>query len=181
MSSTPNRQASAGVIDPVDTRKGGLPLLMAVLLAAAVAFHLNASMLSPVLTTMAHELNTDEAAVGLTQTAFFTGGAMCGLFLPRLSDIVGRRKILLIMLSVMAIGGVIAALAPNIGVLMFARALQGIAGPTIPMPLIILRSQVKNEVRLGTLLGLVAAINGGVAGVDVLVSGWMEEDRKSVV
>ena len=100
MSSTPNGQASAGVIDPVDTRKGGLPLLMAVLLAAAVAFQLNASMLSPVLTTMAHELGTDEAAVGLTQTAFFTGGAMCGLFLPRLSDIVGRRKILLIMLSV---------------------------------------------------------------------------------
>ena len=175
MSSTPNGQASAGVIDPVDTRKGGLPLLMAVLLAAAVAFQLNASMLSPVLTTMAHELGTDEAAVGLTQTAFFTGGAMCGLFLPRLSDIVGRRKILLIMLSVMALGGVIAALAPNIGVLMFARALQGIAGPTIPMTLIILRSQVKNEVRLGTLLGLVAAINGGVAGVDVLVSGWMAE------
>src|SRR5699024_2588607 len=47
---------------------------------------------------------------------------------------------------------------------------------TIPMTLIILRSQVKNEVRLGTLLGLVAAINGGVAGVDVLVSGWMAEN-----
>lgn len=175
MSRTSAAGGSAGIADPIDSRKGGLPLLLTVLLAAAVAFQLNASMLSPVLTTMAEELNTDEAAVGLTQTAFFTGGALCGLFLPRLSDIVGRRKILLVMLSVMAIGGVIAALAPNIGVLMFARALQGIAGPTIPMTLIILRSQVKNEVRLGTLLGLIAAINGGVAGVDVLISGWMAE------
>ena len=176
MSRTSAAGGSAGIADPIDSRKGGLPLLLTVLLAAAVAFQLNASMLSPVLTTMAEELNTDEAAVGLTQTAFFTGGALCGLFLPRLSDIVGRRKILLVMLSVMAIGGVIAALAPNIGVLMFARALQGIAGPTIPMTLIILRSQVKNEVRLGTLLGLIAAINGGVAGVDVLISGWMAEN-----
>ena len=175
MSRTSAAGGSAGIADPIDSRKGGLPLLLTVLLAAAVAFQLNASMLSPVLTTMAEELNTDEAVVGLTQTAFFTGGALCGLFLPRLSDIVGRRKILLVMLSVMAIGGVIAALAPNIGVLMFARALQGIAGPTIPMTLIILRSQVKNEVRLGTLLGLIAAINGGVAGVDVLISGWMAE------
>ncbi|WP_313546621.1 MFS transporter [Corynebacterium sp.] len=171
-----SQTSAAGIADPIDSRKGGLPLLLTVLLAAAVAFQLNASMLSPVLTTMAEELNTDEAAVGLTQTAFFTGGALCGLFLPRLSDIVGRRKILLVMLSVMSIGGVIAALAPNIGVLMFARALQGIAGPTIPMTLIILRSQVKNEVRLGTLLGLIAAINGGVAGVDVLISGWMAEN-----
>ena len=176
MSRTSAAGGSAGIADPIDSRKGGLPLLLTVLLAAAVAFQLNASMLSPVLTTMAEELNTDEAAVGLTQTAFFTGGALCGLFLPRLSDIVGRRKILLVMLSVMSIGGVIAALAPNIGVLMFARALQGIAGPTIPMTLIILRSQVKNEVRLGTLLGLIAAINGGVAGVDVLISGWMAEN-----
>ena len=139
--STGTGTASTSLPDPVDSRKGGLALLMTVLITAAIAFQLNASMLSPVLATMARELNTDEAAVGLTQTAFFTGGAMCGLFLPRLSDIVGRRKILLIMLAVMALGGVIAALAPNIEVLMLARAMQGIAGPTIPMTLIILRSQ----------------------------------------
>ena len=167
--------AAAASPDPVDSRPGGIGLLMAVLITAAVAFQLNASMLSPVLATMARELNTDEAATGLTQTAFFTGGAMCGLFLPRLSDIVGRRKILVIMLGVMSLGGLIAALAPNIGVLMVARAMQGIAGPTIPMTLIILRSQVKEEVRLGTLMGLLAAINGGVAGIDVILAGWMAE------
>ncbi|ATV80071.1 Permease, major facilitator family [Corynebacterium pseudotuberculosis] len=161
--------------DPVDTRKGGIALLMTVLLTAAIAFQLNASMLSPVLANMARELGTDEATVGLTQTAFFTGGAMCGLFLPRLSDIVGRRKILVIMLAVMAIGGLMAALAPNITVLAIARALQGISGPTIPMTLIILRSQVRDQVRLGTLMGIIAAVNGGIAGIDVIASGWMAE------
>lgn len=161
--------------DPVDTRKGGIVLLMTVLLTAAIAFQLNASMLSPVLATMARELGTDEATVGLTQTAFFTGGAMCGLFLPRLSDIVGRRKILVIMLAVMSIGGLMAALAPNITVLAIARALQGISGPTIPMTLIILRSQVRDQVRLGTLMGIIAAVNGGIAGIDVIASGWMAE------
>lgn len=161
------------LLDPVDSRKGGLPLLMFVLITAAVAFQLNASMLSPVLTTMAHELDTTEAATGLTQTAFFTGGAMCGLFLPRLSDMVGRRKILIIMLSVMSLGAALAALAPSVHVLIFARALQGIAGPTIPLCLIILRSQVQQELRLGTLMGLLAAVNGGIAGIDVIVSGWI--------
>ena len=101
-SSTPKPGPTAAASpDPVDSRPGGIGLLMTVLITAAVAFQLNASMLSPVLATMARELNTDEAATGLTQTAFFTGGAMCGLFLPRLSDIVGRRKILVIMLGVM--------------------------------------------------------------------------------
>src|SRR5699024_7868845 len=89
----PNNPAAATpVIDPVDSRTGRLPLLIVVLTTASVALQLNASMLSPVLRTMATELNSDEAAVGLTQTAFFTGGAMSGLFLPRLSDIVGRRR-----------------------------------------------------------------------------------------
>lgn len=161
--------------DPVDTRKGGIALLMTVLLTAAIAFQLNASMLSPVLATMARELGTDEATVGLTQTAFFTGGAMCGLFLPRLSDIVGRRKILVIMLAVMSLGGFMAAFAPNITVLAIARALQGISGPPIPMTLIILRSQVRDQVRLGTLMGIIAAVNGGIAGIDVIASGWMAE------
>lgn len=162
--------------DPVDQRRGGIPLLMFVLLAAATAFQLNASMLSPVLPNMASELGTDEATAGLTQTAFFTAGAMCGLFLPRLSDMVGRRKILLIMLSVMSIGAVLAALAPNIQLLLVARALQGISGCTIPMTLIILRSQVRNEVRLGTLMGIIAAVNGGIAGIDVIISGWISEN-----
>lgn len=100
---------------------------------------------------------------------------MCGLFLPRLSDIVGRRKILVIMLAVMSLGGFMAAFAPNITVLAIARALQGISGPTIPMTLIILRSQVRDQVRLGTLMGIIAAVNGGIAGIDVIASGWMAE------
>ena len=42
--------------------------LMAALMAAIFAFQLNASMLSPALTTMRVELNTTDAQIGLTQT-----------------------------------------------------------------------------------------------------------------
>jgi predicted MFS family arabinose efflux permease len=52
---------------------------MTALLSACVAFQLNASMMSAVLPTMAKELNTDEVAVGLSQTAFFTSGAIFGV------------------------------------------------------------------------------------------------------
>ncbi|MDT7592756.1 MAG: hypothetical protein QOH45_2287, partial [Pseudonocardiales bacterium] len=48
----------------------GTVALMTALLSACVAFQLNASMMSAVLPTMAKELNTDEVAVGLSQTAF---------------------------------------------------------------------------------------------------------------
>ena len=66
--------------------------LMVALLSACVAFQLNASMLSPALATIQKELNVSAAAVGLTQTAFFTAAALFSLFLPRLGDLIGAKR-----------------------------------------------------------------------------------------
>jgi MFS family permease len=160
--------------DPSGTgsRSRVVPLMVA-LLAACTAFQLNASMLSPVLVTMAHELQTDELTVGLSQTAFYTSTALFALFLPRFSDIVGRRRILLVMMVVMMIGAVLAALAPNMTVLIAARAIQGVSGAVVPICLMVLRTEVRDPRRYGTLMGIVAAVNGGIAGLDALAGGFL--------
>lgn len=147
--------------------------LMTALLAACVAFQLNASMLSPALVTMARELHTDEVGTGLSQTAYFTACALFSLFLPRFSDIAGRRRVLLWMLLTMAAGTVLAALAPNILVLDVARVIQGVSGPVVQLSLLTLRSEISDPKRFGTLMGVVTAVNGGVAGVDALAGGWL--------
>ena len=148
-------------------------VLMTALLAACVAFQLNASMLSPVLVTMAKELKTDDAAIGLSQTMFFTAAALFSLFLPRLSDIVGRRKVLVWMLAIMTLGTVLAALAPNVGVLYVARIIQGVSGPVVPLCLLMLRHEISDPKMYGTMMGLVTAVNGGIAGVDALAGGLL--------
>lgn len=154
-------------------RTAGTVALMTALLAACVAFQLNASMLSPALVTMARELRTDEAGTGLSQTVFFTACAMFSLFLPRFSDIVGRRRVLLWMLVVLTAGSVLAALAPNIVVLDVARTVQGVSGPVVQISLLTLRSEITDPRRFGTLMGVVTAVNGGVAGVDAIAGGWL--------
>ena len=111
---------------------------------ACVAFQLNASMLSPVLVTIAHELKTDDASVGLSQTMFFTLAALFSLFLPRLSDIVGRKRILIGMLVVMMLGSVVAALAVNLPMLYVGRAIQGVSGPVVPVCLLMLRAEISD-------------------------------------
>jgi MFS family permease len=157
------------------TTRGNVTALMVALLAACVAFQLNASMLSPALVTMGEELNTDQAVIGLSQTWFFTAAALFSLFLPRLSDIVGRKKILVGMMLLMAVGSVIAALAPDVTWLFVGRIIQGVSGPTVPLCLIMLRSAVSNPRKYGTLMGLITAVNGGVAGVDSFVGGYFAE------
>jgi MFS family permease len=158
------------------TSRVNVGVLMAALLAACVAFQLNASMLSPALTTIEKDLNTDSAAVGLSQTAFFTSAALFSLFLPRLGDIIGRKKVLSGMLIVMTVGCVIAALAPNINVLFVGRIFQGVSGPVVPLCLIMLRVEVTEPKLYGTLMGVLTAINGGIAGVDALAGGYLAQN-----
>lgn len=153
--------------------------VMTALLVACFAFQLNASMLSPALRVMAKELKTTDDVIGLTQTVFFTAAALFSLFLPRLGDMIGRRKLLTGMMALTAVGCVLSALAGmtgSVGLLFVGRVIQGVAGPTVPVCLIMLRVAVPDPKRYGTLLGVITAVNGGIAGVDALAGGWLAQN-----
>ncbi len=154
-------------------KKDNVIPLMVALLMACMAFQLNASMLSPVLVTIANSLNTTEATVGLTQTAFFMSAALFSIFIPRLSDIVGRQKILFILIAITTIGGVLAAITPNIELYFVARIIQGFSGPVVPLCLLMLHHEVKDPKRYGILMGIVTAVNGGIAGIDAFLGGYI--------
>lgn len=161
------------------TKMRSVGAVMTALLVACFAFQLNASMLSPALVLMEKELNTTAAMIGLTQTVFFTAAALFSLFLPRLGDMIGRRKLLTGMMVLTAVGCVISALAGVTGsvVLLFiGRTIQGVAGPTVPLCLIMLRVAVPDPKRYGTLMGVITAINGGIAGVDAIAGGWLAQN-----
>lgn len=155
--------------------KGGKSIvaLMTALMAAIFAFQLNASMLSPALTTMEHELNTTSSQIGLSQTVFFTSCAVFSLFLPRLGDLIGRKKVLLGILVLTAVGCVVSALAPNVLMLMIGRVIQGVAGPVVPMTLIMLHAHVTEDARYARLMAILTAVNGGIGGVDAILGGWL--------
>mgnify|MGYP000252495323 FL=1 len=147
--------------------------LMAALMAAIFAFQLNASMLSPALTTMRVELNTTDAQIGLTQTVFFTSCAVFSLFLPRLGDLIGRKKVLLGILVLTALGCVVSALAVNVPMLMIGRVIQGVAGPIVPMTLIMLHAKVTEDKKYAKLMAILTSVNGGIGGVDAILGGWL--------
>lgn len=152
---------------------GSIVALMVALLVAIFAFQLNASMLSPALVTMQTQLHTTASSIALTQTIFFTAAALFALFLPRLADLIGRKKVLIGMLTLTMIGCLISGFATNVGILMIGRILQGAAGPVVPLCLIILHVKVRDEKRYAKLMAILTSINGGIAGVDALAGGWL--------
>lgn len=159
---------SAEVTEP----RSVVPLMVA-LLMACMAFQLNATMLNPVLVTIAGALDTSEATIGLSQTAFFMSAALFSIFIPRLSDIVGRRKILFLLIFVTTIGGVLSAVTPNIELYFVSRIIQGFSGPVVPLCLLMLHAEVNDPKRYGMLMGIITAVNGGIAGIDAFLGGFI--------
>ncbi|WP_124039581.1 MFS transporter [Neoactinobaculum massilliense] len=149
--------------------------LMTALMAAIFAFQLNASMLAPALTVMGQQLNATQAEIGVTQTGFFAAAALFSLFLPRWGDLAGRKKIMLGMLIATGVGCVVSALATNVTVLGIGRIIQGTSGPIVPLALIMLHQQVTDNAHYAKLMSILTAVNGGIAGLDALLGGWLAE------
>lgn len=146
---------------------------MLALLTAVFAFQLNASMLAPALATMQVELDATASQIGMTQTAFFTAAALFSLFMPRWGDLIGRRKVLVGMMAVTVVGSIIAALSVNVTMLFIGRVVQGVSGPTVALTSVMLRQAVRDEKQFAFLVGILTSINGGIAGVDAILGGWL--------
>ncbi|WP_051579756.1 MFS transporter [Pseudonocardia acaciae] len=154
------------------TREGG-GLVLALVLAVA-AFDINSTMLAPALPDVADRLHTTSGLVGLSQTLFFLLAAVGQVTIARLSDYLGRRRLLLFAVTVLIVGEAACVLAPNITVFLIGRSLQGISAATYTLAYLIMRETLSPE-RFGRGIGIVTAVGGGIAGIDVIIAGWVAD------
>jgi MFS family permease len=97
-------------------------ILLAMFLSA-----LEQTIVSPALPTIGRSLGNVESLSWLVSAYLLTYTAATPLF-GKLSDIHGRRRMLLVALAIFIVGSAACALAPNMPALIVARALQGIGG-----------------------------------------------------
>lgn len=148
--------------------------LVATLTLAVVAFQLNASMLAPALPDIAHTLGESLDAVSQVSSLFFLAGAVGGVLLARWSDFIGRKRGLLIVLSILTVGTVLCLLAPNLTLLLIGRVFQGASSAAFQLSYVILNEKLSRKM-FGTMLGVLTAINGGVGGIDGWVGGLLTD------
>ncbi|GAA3922375.1 Bcr/CflA family efflux MFS transporter [Microbacterium invictum] len=89
---------------------------------------LSTDMYLPSFPSMADDLGAAASAVQLTLTAFLIGSAFGQLVIGSISDALGRRRTLIVALSVFSACAIGAALSPTLSVLIAVRAVQGFAG-----------------------------------------------------
>ncbi|WP_062430370.1 MFS transporter [Herbidospora daliensis] len=142
----------------------------AVLASAAAAFSVLQSLVSPVLPTIQRDLGTTQSAVAWVLTAWLLSASVATPLLGRIGDMIGKRRILLIALGATVAGCLLAALAPNIGVLICARVIQGLGGALFPVSFGIIRDEFPAE-RVPSAVGGLSAILAAGGGAGIVLSG----------
>jgi multidrug resistance protein len=126
---------------------------------------LNATMVAVALTSVASDLEVSIGSVTWIFLAYLIGMTVAQPVSGKLGDLFGRRSLFLWSLVGVFLASLGAALAPNLGVLIFFRVLQAFTGAmAIPNGTAMLRERIP-EHRRGAAFGLV----GAAAGLSVML------------
>ncbi|HWS39272.1 MAG TPA: MFS transporter [Actinoplanes sp.] len=157
-----------------DEKARGGGLLVLYLALGGLAFAVLQSLVSPALSTIGRELQVSTSDVSWIVTAYLLSASVMTPILGRLGDMVGKRRMLIIVLSILAVGAVVSALATNLTVLIIGRILQGAGGAMMPLSIGMIRDELPRE-RVATTVGLVSAIFGIGAGIGIVAAGPIVE------
>lgn len=137
-----------------------VPTLVAIGLVVSIISSLGA----PLVPTISTQLHTSIANAQWTLTAPLLVGAVASPLIGRLGDGPHRRTVLLANLAVVTIGGVIAALAGSLAVLVLGRALQGFGLALMPLTMASARDhlEAKKGRHIVALLSIVGAVGVGL-------------------
>ncbi len=154
----------------VGSRRAHHQVTFAVLSLGVAAFALLQSLVIPVLTTVQHELHTTQSAATWVLTAYLLSASVMTPILGRLGDMIGKERVFVATLVALAVGSLLAAVAPSIGVLIVARVIQGIGGGMVPVAFGIIRDEFPAGKVAGA-VGAIAALTAVGAGLGIVLAG----------
>ena len=147
-------------------------VLAATVLGSSVAL-LDATVVNVALPTIGKDLHTSLAGLQWTVNAYTL--TLAGLILlgGSLGDRLGRRRIFVTGVAWFAVASVLCGLAPGIGVLIAARALQGVGGALLtPGSLAIIQASFASEDRPRA-IGAWSGLGGVAAAIGPFLGGWI--------
>jgi EmrB/QacA subfamily drug resistance transporter len=147
-------------------------LTLAIVGAAFFMTVLDVAIVNVALPSIKNDLHVSEASVQWVITAYaitFGGFLLLG---GRMADLLGRRRIFIVGLTIFTVASLICGLANSAGVLFTARAVQGIGAAIIsPAALSIVTTTFEEGAERNKALGIWGALGGSGAAAGVLFGG----------
>ncbi|MEU5524279.1 MFS transporter [Streptomyces sp. NPDC047860] len=147
-------------------------ILFTTVLGSSMAL-LDSTVVNVALPRIGRDLDADLAALQWTVNAYMV--TLAGLILlgGALGDRFGRRRVFVIGVLWFAVASLLCGLAPNAGILVAARALQGVGGALLtPGSLALIQASFHPDDR-GRAVGLWSGFGGIGAAVGPFVGGWL--------
>ncbi|MGW2670553.1 MFS transporter [Streptomyces sp. NPDC001272] len=147
-------------------------VLLATVLGSAMAL-LDSTVVNVALPRIGRDLGADLAVLQWTVNAYLV--TLAGLILVggALGDRFGRRRIFVLGVVWFAVGSLLCGIAPGAGVLIGARALQGVGGALLtPGSLALIQGSIRADDRARA-VGLWSGFGGVGAAVGPFLGGWL--------
>jgi MFS family permease len=170
------------VAQPVALTGGETTRLVVALVAAGLSLGFGTGAVSGITIGIGRLFHASAGQLNWVISVPLLSTVVCAPILGRLGDVFGHRRMLVISVTVTALGGVLAAAAPSFGVLLLGRVLQGAIGGIFGLGPAIVRD------RLSTSRGhtVIAALSGAasvglVAGLLCAASFGGQHDGTRIV
>src|SRR5882757_10726213 len=145
-------------------------ITFALLAVAGVSYALLQSLVAPALPNIEHALHTTENSVSWVLTSYLLSASVATPVIGRLGDMYGKKRLLLIVLTLLSVGTLVSALASSLPLMLVGRVIQGAAGGIFPLAFGIIRDEFPRE-RVAGAIGLVSALLGVGGGAGVVLAG----------
>jgi EmrB/QacA subfamily drug resistance transporter len=103
-------------------------------------------------------------------TAWLLSASVATPLMGRIADMIGKDRTLLVALAAIAVGCLVAAVAPNITVLIVARVVQGLGSAVFPVSFGIIRDEFPPE-RVTSAVGVMSAVIATGSGFGIVLAG----------
>lgn len=170
------RVGSAGAPAPLVVEQGWSLRLILSLISLVVlleALTMNASMISTGLPAIMAHFHTDQG--GWIQTAFLLVAAVISPTLGKIADMIGKRRVLLICVSIAAAGSFVSAVAPNFALLLVGRAMSSL----LVSCMFLTYSLIRDVYPPKTIAMSIALATSGMGIVSIatpFLTGWLIDD-----
>src|ERR671921_1370704 len=146
--------------------------VLAVLSSLATMVMYAETMLIPALPDLIDEFNVSYSTSSWILSAYLIPGAVMTPIAGKLSDIYGRKKVLLVIMAIYAIGISMAGFAENIYFLFVSRAIQGIGIAMFVIAFSIIRDQFPRD-RISIGQGIISSMFASGAVIGLLMGGFI--------
>jgi EmrB/QacA subfamily drug resistance transporter len=145
-------------------------ITFAVLALAGASYSLLQSAVAPALPAIQEDLGASPTATAWLITGYLLSASVLTPIVGRLGDMFGKARTLVASLAILCLGVFLAAIARSVGMLIFARIVQGSGGAIFPLAFGIIRDEFPRD-RAAQGIAMISAILGIGGGLGIVFAG----------